>query len=48
MNNEIHYEVNDRVYMNYQIYKIVHIYEDGSLKLKNVQDKMDEIVFGVL
>ena len=28
------YEVNDMVCMNEQLYEVVHIYDDGSLKLK--------------
>ena len=41
------YEVGDRVYMNEQLYKIIHIYDDGSLKLKSVRGKINEIVFKV-
>lgn len=38
------YEINDKVYMNEQLYKIMHIYDDGSLKLKSVRGKTDEII----
>lgn len=31
------YEINDRVYMNERLYKIIHINDDGSLKLKSVR-----------
>lgn len=41
------YEVNDRVYMNERLYKIIHIYDDGSLKLKSVRGKTSETVFRV-
>jgi hypothetical protein len=41
------YEVNDRVYMNEQLYKIIHIYDDGSLKLKSARGKTSETVFRV-
>lgn len=41
------YEVNDRVYMNERLYKIIHIYDDGSLKLKSVRGKTNETVFRV-
>ena len=41
------YEVNDRVYMNERLYKIIHIYDDGSLKLKSVRGKANETVFRV-
>ena len=41
------YEVNDRVYMNERLYKIIHIYDDGSLKLKSVGGKTNETVFRV-
>lgn len=41
------YEINDRVYMNKQLYKVVHIYDDGSLKLKSVKGKTNEIIFKV-
>lgn len=41
------YEINDRVYMNEKLYKIVHIYDDGSLKLKSIIGKIDEIRFRV-
>lgn len=41
------YEINDKVYMNEQLYKVVHIYDDGSLKLKSVKGKTNEIIFKV-
>lgn len=41
------YEVNDRVYMNEQLYKIIHIYDDGSLKLKSIRGKTNETIFRV-
>jgi len=41
------YEVNDRVYMNERLYKIIHIYDDGRLKLKSVRGKTNETVFRV-
>ena len=41
------YKINDRVYMNEQLYKIVHIYDDGSLKLKSVRGKTNETIFKV-
>lgn len=41
------YKVNDRVYMNEQLYKVIHIYDDGSLKLKSVRGKTNSIVFRV-
>ena len=41
------YEINDKVYMNEQLYKIVHIYDDGTLKLKGVIGKINETVFRV-
>lgn len=41
------YEINDRVYMNEQLYKVVHIYDDGSLKLKSVKGKVNETIFKV-
>lgn len=41
------YEINDKVYMNEQLYKIVHIYDDGSLKLKSVKGKTNETIFRV-
>lgn len=41
------YEINDRVYVNDQLYKVVHIYEDGSLKLKSVGIKANETLFKV-
>lgn len=41
------YEINDKVYMNEQLYKVIHIYDDGSLKLKNVKGKTNEIIFRV-
>ena len=41
------YEINDRVYMNEQLYKVIHIYDDGSLKLKSVKGKTNEIIFKV-
>jgi hypothetical protein len=45
--NEQQYEINDKVYMNKQLYKIVHIYDDGSLKLKSIKGKTNEIIFRV-
>lgn len=39
------YEINDKVYMNEQLYKIVHIYDDGSLKLKSIKGKTNETIF---
>ena len=41
------YEINDRVYVNEQLYKIVYIYDDGSLKLKSIRGKTNEIRFRV-
>lgn len=41
------YKINDRVYMNEQLYKIAHIYDDGSLKLKSVKGKTNETIFRV-
>ena len=41
------YKINDRVYMNEQLYKVIHIYDDGSLKLKSVKGKTNEIIFKV-
>lgn len=41
------YKINDKVYMNEQLYKIVHIYDDGSLKLKSVRGKTNETIFRV-
>ena len=41
------YEINDRVYMNERLYKITHIYNDGSLKLKSIRGKTNETVFRV-
>ena len=45
--NRQQYEINDKVYMNKQLYKIVHIYDDGSLKLKSVKGKTNETIFRV-
>lgn len=39
------YEVNDRVYMNERLYKIVHIYDDCSFKLKSVGSETNEALF---
>lgn len=41
------YKINDRVYMNEQLYKVIHIYDDGSLKLKSVKGKTNETIFRV-
>ena len=41
------YEINDRVYVNEQLYKVTHIYDDGSLKLKSVKGKTNNIMFRV-
>jgi hypothetical protein len=41
------YEIDDRVYMNGTLYKIVYIYDDGSLKLKSVKGKTNETIFRV-
>ena len=41
------YKINDRVYMNEQLYKIVYVYNDGSLKLKSVKGKTNETIFRV-
>ena len=41
------YKINDRVYMNEQLYKVIHIYDDGSLKLKSVRGKTNETMFRV-
>ena len=41
------YKLKDKVYMNEQLYKVIHIYDDGSLKLKSVRGKVDETVFRV-
>lgn len=41
------YKINDRVYVNEQLYKIVYIYDDGSFKLKNVKSKINETIFKV-
>lgn len=45
--NKQQYKINDKVYMNKQLYKIVHIYDDGSLKLKNIKGKANETIFRV-
>ncbi len=45
--NEQQYKINDKVYMNKQPYKIVHIYNDGSLKLKSINGKTSETIFRV-
>ena len=47
MVNKQQYEINDKVYMNKQLYRIVHIYDDGSLKLKSVKGKANETIFRV-
>ena len=41
------YKVGDRVYMNDKLYKVIHVYDDGSLKLKSIRDKIDETRFRV-
>mgnify|MGYP003302760201 CR=1 FL=1 len=41
------YKIGDRVYMNEQLYKVVHVYSDGSLKLKSVRGKTNETIFRV-
>lgn len=41
------YKINDRVYMNEKLYKIVYVYDDGSLKLKSVKGKTNETIFRV-
>ena len=41
------YEIDDRVYMNGTLYKVVYIYDDGSLKLKSVRGKTNETIFRV-
>lgn len=41
------YKINDRVYMNEQLYKIVYVYDDGSLKLKSVKGKTNETILRV-
>lgn len=41
------YDIDDRVYMNGTLYKIVYIYDDGSLKLKSVGSKTNEALFRV-
>ena len=41
------YKLKDKVYMNEQLYKIIHIYDDGTLKLKSIRGKVDETVFRV-
>ena len=41
------FEIDDRVYMNGTLYKIVHIYDDGSLKLKSARGKINETIFKV-
>lgn len=41
------YKINDRVYMNERLYKIVYVYDDGSLKLKSVRGKTNETIFRV-
>lgn len=41
------YEVGDRVYMNEKLYKVVHVYDDGRLKLKSIRGKIDETIFRV-
>ena len=38
------YKINDKVYMNEQLYRVIHIYDDGSLKLKSVRGKTDETI----
>lgn len=41
------YKINDKVYMNERLYKVVYIYDDGSLKLKSVNGKSNETIFRV-
>lgn len=41
------FEMNDKVYMNEKLYKVIHIYDDGSLKLKSVRGKINETIFRV-
>lgn len=41
------FEINDKVYMNEKLYKVIHIYDDGSLKLKGIRGKTNETVFRV-
>lgn len=41
------YEINDKVYMNEQLYKVIHIYDDGTLKLKSIRGKTNETIFRV-
>lgn len=41
------YKIGDRVYMNEKLYKVIHIYDDGSLKLKSIRGKIDETRFRV-
>ena len=45
--NRQQYEINDKVYMNKQLYKIVHIYDDGSLKLKSIKGQTNKTIFRV-
>ena len=37
--------IGDRVWYNSKLYKILHIRNDGSLKLQNIRGKTDEIFF---
>lgn len=41
------YKINDKVYMNEQLYKVIHIYDDGSLKLRSVKGKTNCTMFRV-
>ena len=41
------FEISDKVYMNEQLYKVIHIYDDGSLKLKGIRGKTNETIFRV-
>lgn len=41
------YKIDDKVYMNEHLYKIIHIYDDGSLKLKSIRGKTNSTVFRV-
>ena len=41
------YKIGDRVYINEKLYKVIHVYDDGSLKLKSIRGKIDETKFRV-
>lgn len=41
------YKINDRVIYDERLYKIVYVYDDGSLKLKSVRGKTNETIFRV-